>query len=142
MENGNEFQEIERGFCSKNNNIQNPLSIYTQVSQIWRTKCISEPHFSSVWQNFQGKSLLTQQLRAEIEELPSPAPKQAVYCENASFYNGEYERLENHFAKHLEDFVPNISKNNHVSQFSYRYFILGELNPSMSPKFQISEFPV
>ena len=52
LENGNEFQEIERGVCSKNTNIKKPILVYTQVSQIWRTKCISEPQFLAVWPNF------------------------------------------------------------------------------------------
>ena len=38
-------------------------------------------------------------------------------------------------------FVPNMSKKNNLSQFSYKYCILGESNPSLSPNFWISEFP-
>ena len=55
MENGNEFQETERGFCSQKTNIQKILSFYTQVSHIWRTKSISEPQVSAVSPNFWGK---------------------------------------------------------------------------------------
>ena len=47
-ENENEFQKSERSFCSQQTNPQKPLSVYTQVSQIWRTKCIYEPPFSVV----------------------------------------------------------------------------------------------
>ena len=50
--NENEFQKTERGFCLQQTSIQKPLSVYTQVSQIWRTKSISEPQFSTVWPIF------------------------------------------------------------------------------------------
>jgi hypothetical protein len=63
------------------------------------------------------------------------------YCAESSFSNDDSERLENHFEKRAEDFVPNTSKNNNLSQFSYRCHILGESNPSLSPNFWISEFP-
>ena len=41
-ENENNFQKLERGFCSQQNNIQKSLSVYTYVSHFWRTKSISK----------------------------------------------------------------------------------------------------
>ena len=64
------------------------------------------------------------------------------YYSKSSFSNDDSKRLENHFTKREEVFVPNMSKNNKLSHFSYRYFILGESNPSLRPNFRISEFPV
>ena len=63
------------------------------------------------------------------------------YCAESSFSNDDPGRLEDHFEKWSKDFVPEISKNNKISQFSYRCHIMGESNPSPSIKFQISEFP-
>ena len=63
------------------------------------------------------------------------------YCVESSFSNDDFERLENHFEKWVEDFVTNMSNNNNLSQFSYRCHILGESNSSLSPNFWISEFP-
>jgi hypothetical protein len=64
------------------------------------------------------------------------------YCVKSSFPNEDYERLEYHFEKWLEDFVTNTSKIIILFQFSYKFHILGELNPSPSPNFWISYFPV
>ena len=59
----------------------------------------------------------------------------------SSFSNDNYERLENHFEKLEEVFVPNTSKNDNLSHFSQGCCIFGESNPSLSPNFRISEFP-
>jgi hypothetical protein len=63
------------------------------------------------------------------------------YYVESSFSNDDSEQLENRFGKQAEDFVTNTSKNNNLSQFSYRCDILGESNPSLTPNFRISEFP-
>jgi hypothetical protein len=65
------------------------------------------------------------------------------YCVESSFSNDDdSERLEYHFEKRLEDFVPNTSEIISLSQFSYRCDRLGESNPSPRPNFRISYFPV
>jgi hypothetical protein len=64
------------------------------------------------------------------------------YCAESSFSNEDSERLEYHFEKRLEDFVPNTSEIISLFQFSYRCHILGESNPSPNPNFRISYFPV
>jgi hypothetical protein len=64
------------------------------------------------------------------------------YYDESSFSNEDYERLEYHFEKWLEDFVPNTSEIIILSQFSYKCHILGESNPSPSHNFWISYFPV
>jgi hypothetical protein len=51
-------------------------------------------------------------------------------------------RLEYHFEKQLEDFVPNTSEIIILFHFSYRCHIFGESNPSPSPNFRISYFLV
>jgi hypothetical protein len=64
------------------------------------------------------------------------------YCAESSFSNDDSEGLEYHFEKRSEDFVPNTSEINSLSQFSYRCHRLGESNPSPSPNFWISYFYV
>jgi hypothetical protein len=64
------------------------------------------------------------------------------YCTESSFSNDDSERLEDHFEKWSEVFVPNILNIKNLSQFSYRCHILGESNTSPSPNFWISYFPV
>ena len=66
----------------------------------------------------------------------------AFYCAESSFSNDDSERLEYHFEKRLEDFVPNTSKIISLSQFSYKCHRLGESKTSSSPNFRISYFPV
>jgi hypothetical protein len=66
--------------------------------------------------------------------------KVCFYYVESSFSNDDFERLEDHFEKQVEDFVTNMSKTNNLSQFSYRCHILGESNSSLSPNFRISEF--
>jgi hypothetical protein len=48
------------------------------------------------------------------------------YYVESSFSNDDYERLEDHFEKRSEVFVPNTSNIKSLSQFSYRCYILGE----------------
>jgi hypothetical protein len=70
-------------------------------------------------------------------------PKCGVfYCVESSFSNEDSERLEYHFEKRLEDFVPKTSEIISLFQFFYRCHKLGESNPSPSPNFRISYFPV
>jgi hypothetical protein len=64
------------------------------------------------------------------------------YYVESSFSNDDSERLEDHFEKRSEIFVPNTYNIKILSHFSYMCHILGESNPSLSPNFQISYFPV
>ena len=63
------------------------------------------------------------------------------YYVESSFSNDDPERLKDYFEKISNDFVPEMSKYNNLSFFSYRCHRLGESNPSPSLKFWISEIP-
>ena len=57
------------------------------------------------------------------------------YCAKSSFSNDDPRRLEDHFEKRSEDFVPDMSKNNNLFIFIQRHHGFGEMNPSLSPNF-------
>jgi hypothetical protein len=84
----------------------------------------------------------------ELKKAVKSPPKDKVcfqkcgvfYYAESSFSNDDSERLEYHFEKWSEVFVPNTSEINNVPQFSYRCHRFGESNPSPSLNFRISKF--
>jgi len=77
-----------------------------------------------------------------VKAIKSPPQDEAAFSEMWHFYyaepsfsNDDSERLEDHFEKWSEDFVPNFSKNNNLFGFIHRCHRCGESNPSLSPSF-------